>query len=220
MRNTHLFILTALVLTALMNMYVPTPETPVILGALGIVAVGETVQPVVFDTVIEDWVGGAIVARSTIATNVKWLQAGCFLYINEGLAIPIKSSIILAGTTATALRVKKNQLWKVGDFLMQTVGSDSVEITAIDTTAAEYDVLTIATLGSTLVAGNVVTEATNAGASGVLKYVPNAILQTTTNVEEANNTVSGVVRGSVRTEALPYGTNSDLQGSVTLIRFV
>lgn len=91
---------------------------------------------------------------------------------------------VVAGGTATAVRVKKG--WegsraRVGMAVMvlpatvATAGK-SVAITAVDRTNADYDVITIATLG-TLAAGTILVEADSVSAdSAKIKVLPNAFL--------------------------------------------
>jgi len=179
--------------------------------------------PIVFDTILEDWVGGATIARARLAGFLQ-VPAGALLYISNGLAEVIKTSTVIAGGTATDIRVHKNNLWQVGEFVMLTSGGIASTITAIDRTGVDYDVITIdATLGSTPGAGEVLVEAV-AVADGTTtqsaaKYTANAILKETADLERANPSASGVVRGTVRQAALPYGAFAEDVAALSLIRF-
>ena len=92
---------------------------------------------------------------------------------------------VVAGGSATAVRVKKG--WegtraRVGMNIMimpaavGTAGKD-LAITAIDSSNADYDVLTIPTLGSNPAAGTILVEADQASADAArIKVLPNAFL--------------------------------------------
>lgn len=194
-------------------------------GSLAITSESGVPGLVVFDTVLEDWVGGANINRARLPaiTIVTQVLEGALLYIAAGAAEVIKTVTVIDGGTATAVWINKTHLFNVGDVVMIAVNGNATAITDIDYSNAGYDIITIATLGVTPLVDEVLVEATaiTAGSDAVAKYTANAILKNTTNVERANPSGSGVVRGSVRSAALPYGAfSSDITALSNLIRFV
>ncbi len=194
----------------------------VAIGSIAITREDGVAGAVIFDNVIEDWVGGATLGRTRLPSDNTQILGGALLYIENGLAEVIKTATVVAGSTTTAVRVKKQHLYKVSDVVMLATGGRASEITAIDTSHADYDVFTIATLGSTPSVDAVLVEAAavTTGSDSAAKYTANAILKNTENTERANPNASGVVRGSVRSEALPYGAFSGDITALNLIRFV
>ena len=196
--------------------------TSVVIGSLAITKETDTAGAVVFDTVLEDFPGGANLNRARLQTGTEEIKAGTLLYILNGAAEIIKTMTGIAGGTATVFFVNKQHQFKVGEHIMITGASTAQTITIIDTTtSADHDIITIATtMGTTVGAGTVVVEAAAQGASPDPLYVANAILRETVDVLRANPGCSGVVRGSVRSAALPYGAYADDIAALSLIRFV
>ena len=194
----------------------------VVVGSLAITKTTDTASAVVFDTVMEDWPGGANLNKARLQTGTLEIKAGTLLYILDGAAEIIKTMTGIAGGTATVFFVNKTHQFKVGEHIMITGASTAQTITVIDTTtSADHDIITIATtMGTTPGAGTVIVEAAAQGASPDPLYVANAILRETVDTERANPGASGVVRGSVRSAALPYGAYADDIAALSLIRFV
>ncbi len=177
---------------------------------------------VIFDSVIEDWVGGATLYKARIPSTILQMPAGTFLKITDGVAQVVKNALVIAGGTATAIRVNKAHLFNVGDNIFVLMADTSRAISAITTTHPDYDILTIATtLGHTPAAGEIISETRTANITlPTPKYVPNAILKETVDLEHVNIMCSGVVRGSVRLSALPFAVAEANKSELPLIRFV
>lgn len=193
-----------------------------IIGSIAITKESDTAGKVVFDKIIEDWNGGAALFRARLQTGTTQIPKGTFLYITAGQAEIIKTATGIAGGTATVFFVNKTHQFKVGEHIMITSASTAQTITVIDTTtSADHDIITIATtMGTTVGAGTVIVEAAAQGATPDPLYVANAISKDTVDVTRANPSVSGVVRGSVRSNELPYGAYVDDIAALSLIRFV
>ena len=175
---------------------------------------------VVFDAILEDYVGGATLLQARLPEGQTQVLGGAMLNIADGQANVIKTATVVDGGTATAPRVNPQHLFVVGDHIMIDGSSTAQTITAI-TKGTDYDTIAIATtMGTTPVADSLITEASTQGATPVAKYVANAILKETVNTERANSNCSGVVRGSVRSASLPYGAYADDIAALNLIRFV
>lgn len=84
-----------------------------------------------------------------------------------------KTASVLNGGTTTAPRVNKGSLFEVGDKITK-VGGAVATISKIDTSNADYDVLTLSTAISGLASGDVLAE-TDATA-GEAKFEPNAVV--------------------------------------------
>lgn len=86
-----------------------------------------------------------------------------------------KFATVLSGGTTTKPRVPKGTLFQVNDIVMKEGGTTGVTVSSIDTSNADYDVLTLSAAISGLVADDVLIEAT-ATSSSAAKYEPNAVV--------------------------------------------
>jgi hypothetical protein len=191
-------------------------------GSLAITKEADTSGVVVFDLILEDFSGGAILDRTRLSSTDE-IKAGSLLYITGGVAEIVKTVEAITGGSATDIRVAKGHQFVVGNHITLGTSVHAETLTAIDATGASYDVLTIGTtLGSSPDTGTVIYEAAAQTSSNTstLLYTANAILKNTTNVERANNQVSGVVRGTARDAALPCAAGSLHKAALSLIRFV
>lgn len=92
---------------------------------------------------------------------------------------------VIAGSTATSVRVKKTKFEgsraMVGMKIMLaptdlTVAGTGVNVSAVDRSNSEYDILTVATLGAAPAAGDILVEADTTGATAKVKVLPNGLL--------------------------------------------
>jgi hypothetical protein len=190
----------------------------------------ETQIGVVIRKVMEDIPGGVNLMGSSLQTGTTEIAAGSLVGedpSNPGKFYLVKTAKLQANATntATTYRVLKAHQLKVGDFITtkDVVNCKAYAITAIDTTNASYDTLTVGTtLGVAMTAANGVVfieaaaEDTSGGLS-VLKYTPSAI---TLNAIEISTTVNAWVsaglRVSVKESILPYYVNDDLKSRLGL----
>lgn len=107
-----------------------------------------------------------------------------------GIAHLLKTAVVAAtvGSDATTYNVAKGSHFKVGDFVMKSIGSTAVSITAIDRDSSTlYDTITVSdTLGAAN-AGVVLKQASAAASKGALKYNPSALLAEGYDVEGGTN---------------------------------
>lgn len=185
----------------------------------------ESPKPIIFNKIIEDLPGGVLLARTDLPTTAEEVGEGTLIAedaTTKGLYHVAKTAVVqeaLAGA-ATALKVKKNHLFVVGDFISN--GIASTEITAIVTTNADYDLLTLTAQlsASTTPIDTVLIQGGSEVATGaVAKYTPDSVLGNTLDVTLANPTGSAIVRGSVREDVLPYAVHSTQKTALNLIRF-
>lgn len=86
-----------------------------------------------------------------------------------------KYAKVVSGGTATKPRVPKGTLFQINDIVMKEGETTGVTVSSIDTSNADYDVLTLSSAISGLAADDVLIEAT-ATSSSVAKYEPNAVV--------------------------------------------
>lgn len=86
-----------------------------------------------------------------------------------------KYAKVVSDGASTKLRVPKGTLFQINDIVMKEGGTTGVTVSSIDTSNADYDVLTLSPAISGLVTGDVLIEATATG-SPVAKYEPNAVV--------------------------------------------
>lgn len=114
------------------------------------------------------------------------LYRGTFVSVLPGLTCAvIKMGKVVAGGTTTKPRVEKGSNFQVGDVVMDLANdSKSPTVSAIDTSNAEYDVLTLSAAITGLAANHLLQEANEYQAAGdgveevkaSPKYVANAVL--------------------------------------------
>ena len=107
----------------------------------------------------------------------------------------VKRAQVIAGGTTIAPFVTKHHYFQVGDIVMNVNGTTGVTITAINTSDDEHDVLTFdvdLTTGAS--PGEHIVEATAAGASAAVKFIPNMVAGETTRPLDGDDhdTVSAV----------------------------
>lgn len=86
-----------------------------------------------------------------------------------------KYAKVVSGGTITNPRVPKGTLFQIKDLVMKEGGTTSVTVSSIDTSNADYDVLTLSSAIPGLVANDVLFEAT-ATSNPAAKYEPNAVV--------------------------------------------
>lgn len=86
-----------------------------------------------------------------------------------------KYAKVVSGGTSTKQRVSKGTLFQINDIVMKAGGTTGVTVSSIDTSNADYDVLTLSSAISELAAGDILIEAT-ATSSSAAKYEPNAVV--------------------------------------------
>ncbi len=180
--------------------------------------------PIAFVTKLEDIPGGGTIAVAALTQEVV-LEGTPVGVDSNGLFHVVKTAKMQAVATDAAVtyKVLKGHNFKVGDFLAAKTGGKAYAITAIDTSEADYDTLTVGTtLGIALVAGDVLIEAAAQATAtqSAFKYTPIGLVGTGFDIVEGNNHLSDiVVRGSVKADVI-VPTGSYVQALLPLIRFV
>lgn len=101
-----------------------------------------------------------------------------------------KYAKVVSCETTSKLRVPKGTLFQINDIVMKEGGTIGVTVSSIDTSNADYDVLTLSSAISGLAANDVLIEATATNSSAA-KYEPNAV------VGEDTEPLSGGDQGTV-----------------------
>jgi hypothetical protein len=169
---------------------------------------------VVFESILDEVPGGVSLKVDrldylTVNSNVdkRFLPAGTPVYVDLSArtADVCKSATALTGSTAQAIRVAKNNHYKVGDLINDGVTSSA--ITSITTTVAGYD--TIATSEALIYAeGTKYGEGSVSGASVALLYTPNGMTKDVVWLGDGNADAAIVKMGTVRADALTFPINS------------
>lgn len=178
-------------------------------------------------SILEDLVGGLTIGKNALASTDE-LKAGALVGKDaNGLGQVVKTAKLHAdaANTDTDYQVEKGHEFKVGDVLVASVltGSTAYAITAIDTSNADYDVLTVGTtLGIALSAGDLFVEAdavnTSAGEAS-FKYEPIGFTLGSIDLSVDNQAAGVLVRGTVKEDLLPYPVDDTIKGKLSLIRF-
>ena len=149
--------------------------------------------------------GGFTLASNTPASGVTgWIFKGLPLNVNytTRVAEVVKTATVITGSTTTATRIAKGSLFTVGDAIANAVEGVAVEITAINTASAEYDILTHTTNGGAFVADTVLFEAAAVAEDGNAAYLfaANALLSDNTKIT-GSATVTAVISAQEIIEA-------------------
>jgi hypothetical protein len=154
--------------------------------------------------------GGVLLDTTTLPKDTV-IPAGTPLIVNESArtATILPSGVLYAnaGGTDTTYQVKKGHTLKVGDyFATGAAGGKAYAITAIDTSNADYDVITVGTTIGAATAGDLMYGSTATGATASAYPAANALLYADTVVGEqgVDEEVSAVIRGTVYARRVPY----------------
>ena len=171
---------------------------------------------------LADIPGGVTVAIADLIPGVPLLDGTPIGKGSDGLYHVIKTAKVTenAGSSATSYKIAKGHHFKVGDVIAAGVGSAGYAITAINTSNAAYDTVTVGTTLGAATAGATLVLGAAAGASAALKYTPEAVVGEPKDVIPGDNlwvpaVVIGTVKGSV---CPPYSsaTLGALKGIVVL----
>jgi hypothetical protein len=164
----------------------------------------------VFQNNTENAMGGFALDVTGLATGAT-IPAGTVMGYDEATrkakVLKVAKVQANAGNTATDVQVEKGHLVAVGDYLAAVIGGKAYAVTAIDTTNADYDKLTVGTtLGVALTAGDALFVSSATGASAALyATVAKGLLYQEVKVGE-NEPVAIAVRATVYERRIPIVT--------------
>lgn len=175
--------------------------------------------PVYYGQYPETFIGGFTLDTSNLATAIaaglQLLQAGSVVNVDEYTRrmklIKTASLQAAALSSDTIYKFNKGHLFVVGEFVGFTVGGLAVTISAIDTSNAAYDSVTLsATLAVAIPAFGALYQALAAGSTGALISTPSGLTLRDEQIATAKDFT--VVRGgavySRRTTGHPVGIQS------------
>lgn len=178
----------------------------------------------IWQTMLETAQGGFTLDSSdTGFADDDVIKGGTAMTYNEAtrIATPMIGAKLQANATnvATTYRVPKNSGLKVGDPVYAVKGGVADAITAINTSNAAYDTITVGTtLGVALNTGDSLFIASAEGATaGGFNGTPKGLLYEDYVIGSDIN-VAIVIRGTVYARRIPAG-GADLEAALPLIRF-
>lgn len=176
----------------------------------------------VWQKVLETAQGGFTLDNTGLADGLT-IPAGTLVGFDESTR---KASVLKTATmqadatnTATALKVLKGSAFAVGDYVASAKDGAAYAISAIDTSNADYDQLTVGTtLGVALSAGDVIFQSSATGAtSAAYKVTPKGATYADCTAS-SDTTLSVVLRGTLYGRRAP-GASAELQALVPLVIF-
>lgn len=184
---------------------------------------------------LEDIVGGGTIARADLRTAIfddqplDELPPFCVVGRDEnGVWHVVKTALVTeaAAEAATVIKVAKNHLFAVGDFV--TLGGElngaSDKITGMDKSNDSYDVITLAGAIGVAAVGKVLVGVEAKAATGSAKLaVDGSELVITLNKVDltvANQSTGLMVRGTISEGNMPFPLDDGLKAKMPLIRFV
>lgn len=147
---------------------------------------------VVFHSKIEDLQGGITLAAADFVAN-DIIPAGTVVGKDSaGLFHALKTAKLYtaAANTDTTYQVYKGHGFKVGDFIAALTGAKAYAITAINTSNASYDVLTVGTTLGVVIAqyaGIFQAAAEAASNTSAFKYTPYAVTGDDVKIKTGDN---------------------------------
>lgn len=173
---------------------------------------------------LADIPNGVTVCVADLIPGVPLREGSAIGPDEAGLYHLVKTAkVVEAATNATTdYKVAKGHHFKKGDFVMIKPGAKAYAITAIDTTPATHDTITVGTtLGAAIAVGGVLTQAKAETAStSAFKYGPVAACGDSYDVEELTNTpVAAVTIGQFK-EALCPAVSDAIKTAIPTVKFI
>lgn len=164
--------------------------------------------------------GGFTLAADTPGSGTTgWILKGLPMYVDYASRVAeiVKTAVVVAGSTTTATRIEKGSLFIVGDAIANVISGNGVAITGIDTTNADYDVLSHLTNGGAFAADTILFEAAAVGTGdAAYLFAANALLSDNTKMV-GSATVTAVISAQEIIEAnLPAPITSEVKTALNL----
>ena len=127
---------------------------------------------------------------------------------SDGLYHVEKTALVVEAVAAsgTSVKIAKGSHFKVGDFVMSAVNGKAYAITAIDTTNATYDIVTIGTAIGSIEKNAIImlADGEHASSGAAFKFAPKALTGDSYDVEAlSNHLVSAVTIGQFKESVIP-----------------
>lgn len=173
---------------------------------------GATPYEVIYGSPQRVYPGGLALDPSELGENSDTVKAGTLVEIDwtNKKAHIVKTAKVYSNFTNssdTSMQVYKNHEFRVGDYVTDDDGTNEAEITGIDRSNADYDVLefgSTGSLGGDEAAGNIVEQTDG---SNSIKYTPDGVCTISQFVEDQSNSNIGVAVADMATvlkAGLPY----------------
>ena len=161
--------------------------------------------------------GGSFTLADVLPSVAMYVLKGVALAVNHTSRVCniVKTGLVVTGSTVTATRVAKNELFKVGDVISKVVGGAAVAITAIDYSNDGYNVLSHLTNGGAFSADDVIFEAAAVGASSAYKYTANGLLNDNTKNAGSITMTRVAFALSIQELNLPYPVSAAIKTALT-----
>ena len=127
---------------------------------------------------------------------------------SDGLYHVEKTALVVetVASSGTSVKIAKGSHFKVGDFVMSAVNGKAYAITAIDTTNATYDTVTIGTAIGAIEKDAIImlADGEHASSGAAFKFAPKALTGDSYDVEAlSNHLVSAVTIGQFKESVIP-----------------
>lgn len=174
----------------------------------------------IFYKTYEDVPGGLTISRAEFKADTKYALRGTPVEIDHvnRTATIVKTAVVYednAGTTDIKIVKNRHEL-KAGDIVGKDIGGTAYEISSIDTSNTDYDLITVSTALGNLTAGDVLIQSVASGATACAEArTAHGMLKATYNIEDDNVGVAVVLRAQVIEGNLPYALHSKNKESLT-----
>lgn len=178
------------------------------------IGTADSVNKILWDESKSTRANGGFSLADVLPSTFGYVLKGAPISVNHTSRVAnlVKTAVVITGSTTTATKVAKNHQFKVGNVIAAAVSGNGVAITAIDTSDADYDVLSHLTNGGAFSADAVIFEATAAGTGdATYKYTANALLSD--NIKNTGTpTLTAVIEALEIEEAnLPYSLTTAIK---------
>lgn len=157
---------------------------------------------------LADIPNGVTVKSAELVSGSKLMEGTAIGKGSDGLYHVEKTALVVEAVAAsgTSIKIAKGSHFKVGDFVMSAVNGKAYAITAIDTTNATYDTVTIGTAIGVIAKDAIImlADGEHASSGAAFKFAPKALTGDSYDVEAlSNHLVSAVTIGQFKESVIP-----------------
>jgi len=157
---------------------------------------------------LADIPNGVTVKSAELVSGSKLMEGTAIGKGSDGLYHVEKTALVVENVAAsgTSVKIAKGSHFKVGDFVMSAVNGKAYAITAIDTTNATYDTVTIGTAIGAISKDAIImlADGEHASSGAAFKFAPKALTGDSYDVEAlSNHLVSAVTIGQFKESVIP-----------------
>lgn len=157
---------------------------------------------------LADIPNGVTVKSAELVSGSKLMEGTAIGKGSDGLYHVEKTALVVENVAAsgTSIKIAKGSHFKVGDFVMSAVNGKAYAITAIDTTNATYDTVTIGTAIGAISKDAIImlADGEHASSGAAFKFAPKALTGDSYDVEAlSNHLVPAVTIGQFKESVIP-----------------